>query len=120
MAIWNNYGIGVPRRNFMTPAALEWQKYFELMVEMSQNEIVTGTINVDNFLNAMGEKGAEFIREAIVKLDTPENAPITIEGGWMAKNGKTFKVIGKKSSNPLVDSGDLSKAPTYKIRIKNK
>ena len=92
------------------------------MVEASSQEIVNGEINIDNFLNLMGQAGAEFISEAIVKLKRPPNAQITIDGGWMRnkKSGKPFKVEGKKSSNPLVDSGDLSKAPVYEIRIKNK
>ena len=102
VAIWNNFGIGVPRRDFMTPAANEWQKYVEQMVEASKDEIVNGNIDIDNFLNLMGQAGAEFISEAIVKLRRPPNAQSTIER--------------KKSSNPLVDSGDLSKAPVYEIR----
>lgn len=106
VAIWNNFGIRVPRRDFMTPASQEWQKYFEQMVEMSREEIINGEIDIDNFLNLMGQAGAEFISEAIVRLRRPPNSPRTI-----AK---------KKSSNPLVDSGDLSKAPTYEIRIKAK
>ena len=106
VAIWNNFGIRVPRRDFMTPASQEWQKYFEKMVEMSRDEIINGEIDIDNFLNLMGQAGAEFISEAIVRLRRPPNSPRTI-----AK---------KKSSNPLVDSGDLSKAPIYEIRMKNK
>lgn len=106
VAIWNNFGIRVPRRDFMTPASQEWQKYFEQMVEMSRDEIINGEIDIDNFLNLMGQAGAEFISEAIVRLRRPPNSPYTI-----AK---------KKSSNPLVDSGDLSKAPIYEIRIKAK
>lgn len=106
VAIWNNFGIKVPRRDFMTPASNEWQKYFEQMVEMNKNEIINGEINIDNFLNLMGQAGAEFISEAIVKLRRPPNAPATIER--------------KKSSNPLVDSGDLSKAPVHEIRRRNK
>lgn len=106
VAIWNNFGIGVPRRDFMNPASQEWQKYFEQMVEASKDEIINGEIDIDNFLNLMGQAGAEFISDAIVKLKRPPNSPYTI--------------ARKKSSNPLVDSGDLSKAPVYEIRIKAK
>lgn len=106
VAIWNNFGIKVPRRDFMTPASNEWKKYFEQMVEMNKEDIINGNIEIDNFLNLMGQAGAEFISEAIVKLRRPPNAPATIER--------------KKSSNPLVDSGDLSKAPVHEIRMKDK
>ena len=104
VAIWNNFGIGVPRRNFMTPASEEWRKYFEQMVALSQDEIIEGTLDIDNFLNTMGEAGAEFVSNAIIKLKQPPNSPVTI--------------ALKKSSNPLVDSGDMSKAPIYELRTK--
>ena len=122
VAIWNEFGTyNIPRRDFLNPASAKWQEYFKQMVEENQEEIVTGKLKIDNFLKTMGEAGAEFIRSSIIKLDTPPNAPITIEGGWMKnkKSGKPFKVKGKKSSNPLVDTGDLSKAPTYEIRRKD-
>ena len=77
-----------------------------------------GADNISRIADAAAEAGAEFIRDAIVKLRTPPNAPITIKGGWMKKNGKSFKVIGKKSTVPLVDSGDMSKAPIYELRTK--
>lgn len=125
VAIWNNFGVpemNIPRRNFMTPASNEWQKYFEQMAQVYGDEIINGDMNIDNFLDAMGQEGASIISDAIVKIKRPPNAPITLKGGWMRnkKSGKPFMVEGKKSTIPLVDSGDLSKAPTYEIRIKNK
>lgn len=123
VAIWNEFGTyNIPRRDYMGPASEKWNEYFKLMVEENQDDIISGKLNIDNFLNAMGQAGAEFISESIVKLNTPANAPITIEGGWMKnkKSGKPFKVKGKKSSNPLVDTGDLSKAPIHEIRRKDK
>lgn len=121
VAIWNEFGTyNIPRRDFMSIASKKWQEYFTAMVEQYQDEIVDGTIDIDMFLKTMGEAGAEYIREAITKISTPANAPITIEGGWMKnkKSGKPFKVKGKGSTNPLVDTGDLSKAPTYELRRK--
>lgn len=106
VAIWNNFGIGVPRRDFMSMAAKQWKPYFENMSKEMGNALLTGKMDIEFFLNLMGQAGAEFISEAIVKLRTPPNSPATIKK--------------KKSSNPLVDSGDLSKAATYEIRIKNK
>lgn len=107
VAIWNNFGIGVPRRDFMTPASKEWQEYFQQMVELAQNALIDGTQDIDEFLNMMGEEGAEFISQAIVKLRTPPNSPATIR----RKGGK---------NNPLVDSGDMSRAPTYELRRRAK
>lgn len=102
VAIWNNYGINVPRRDFMTPATKLWQKYIEKQVASFRDDIVSGAMDITMFLKLMGQAGAEFISEAIVKLQEPPNSPVTIER--------------KKSSNPLVDSGDMSKAPIHEIR----
>lgn len=102
VAIWNNYGINVPRRDFMTPATKLWQKYIEKQVASFQDDIVSGAMDITMFLKLMGQAGAEFISDAIVKLQEPPNSPATIER--------------KKSSNPLVDSGDMSKAPIHEIR----
>lgn len=102
VAIWNNFGINVPRRDFMTPATKLWQKYIEQQVASFQEDIVSGAMDIQMFLNLMGQAGAEFISDAIVKLQEPPNSPVTIER--------------KKSSNPLVDSGDMSKAPIHEIR----
>lgn len=107
VAIWNNFGIGVPRRDFMTPASKEWKKFFDQVVETMKDEIIQGTIDIDNFLNMVGQQGAEYISEAIIKLKTPPNSPETIK----RKGGK---------NNPLVDSGDMAKAPVHEIRRKEK
>ena len=107
VAIWNEFGTNnIPRRDFMSIATKKWQEYFSLMVEQYKDEIISGKIDIDTFLNLMGEAGAEFISEAIVKLSDPPNAPATIKR--------------KGSSNPLVDTGDMSKAPTYELRNKEK
>ena len=45
----------------------------------------------------------------------PPNAPITRDGGWMHKNGKSFYVFGKGNKPTLVDSGDLLKSITYQV-----
>ena len=122
VAIWNNFGIGVPRRDFMTPASKEWQEYFEQMLELAKDAIIDGTQDIDEFLGMMGAQGAEFISDAIIKLKTPPNAPVTIHGGWIrTKSGKWKKIKGKGGkNNPLVDSGDLSRAPTYELRRRTK
>lgn len=47
------------------------------------------------------------------------NAPITIQGGWMTnkKSGKPFYVEGKKSSAPLINSGELRKSVSSEVVI---
>lgn len=127
VAIWNEFGTyNIPRRDFMGVATKAWQQYFTEQVDLYKEDLLSGKMPIDNFLKLMGEVGAELIKDAIVKLRTPANAPITIKGGWMRnkKTGKPFYVEGKKTTNPLVGggdhSGDLSKAPIYELRRKDK
>lgn len=107
VAIWNEFGIGVPRRDFMGPATAEWQKFVAQQLELYKDDLISGKIDIETFLLQMGAEGAALISDSIVKLKEPPNSPVTIA----LKGGK---------NNPLVDSGDLSKAPTYELRNKNK
>lgn len=102
VAIWNNFGFGVPRRDFMTPATKLWQEYIEQQLELEQDNIVNGDMDIRMFLDLMGTAGAKIISDTIDELSEPPNSPITIKL--------------KNSSNPLYDSGDLCKAPIHEIR----
>lgn len=102
VAIKNNFGIGVPRRDFMTPATKKWKKFFDESLIKIKKELESETVDVDKFLNMMGQKGADIISQEIIALRTPPNSPVTI-----ARKG---------SSNPLVDSGDMSRSTTWQIR----
>lgn len=106
VAIMNNYGYGVPRRDFMTPASKRWNESCNQTAEDLGEDLILGKINADATLKKMGEDGAEIIREEIIKLNSPPNSPYTI--------------ALKGSDNPLVDSGDMSKAATYELREKTK
>lgn len=102
VAIWNNFGIGVPRRDFMTPSSKRWNKFFKESLAKVQKEMLEDKIDPDKFLKAMGQKGSDIISQEIIALQTPPNSPATI-----AK---------KKSSNPLVDTGDMARSTTWQIR----
>lgn len=106
VAIRNNFGIGVPQRDFMTPASKKWQKFFNESLDKLRNELEKEEVDIDKFLNIMGQKGADIISQEIIALKTPPNSPITI-----ARKG---------SSNPLVDSGDMSRSTTWQIRKRDK
>jgi len=105
VAIWNEFGTDfIPRRDFMGPAAEKWNEYFKLKVEERKDEIITGKIDIDQFLDEMGIQGAEFISGSIVALRKPPNAPSTIRR--------------KGSDNPLVDTGALHRSTLHEIRMK--
>lgn len=102
VAIYNNYGMGVPRRDFMTPASKKWMKFFKEAYTMVQREMIEEKIDIDKFLQDMGRKGQNIIYNEITALDTPPNAPSTIKR--------------KGSSNPLIDTGAMRQAATWQIR----
>ena len=106
VAIKNNFGIGVPRREFMAEAAKQWQKYWNEKFEMVQDGMVRGHMNVEKFLDTMGIKGASIISNTIRDWTTPPNS--------------RFTVAMKGDNNPLVDSGDMKNAPRHEIREANK
>lgn len=106
VAIWNNFGIGVPQRDFMTPASKKWQKFFNESLDKLRQELEKEEVDIDKFLNLMGQKGADIISQEIIALRTPPNSPVTI-----ARKG---------SSNPLVDSGDMARSTTWQIRKRDR
>lgn len=102
VAIKNNFGIGVPRREFMPEAAKKWQKSWTEKLEVIQNAMEKGHMDVDKFLDTMGQEGASLISKTIRDWSTPPNSAFTIEM--------------KGANNPLVDSGDMKNAPRHEIR----
>lgn len=102
VAICNNFGIGVPRREFMAVAAKKWQKQWAENLEKVQDGMVRGHMDVAKFLDVMGQAGASIISETIRDWTTPPNSPMTI--------------ALKGSNNPLVDTGDMKNAPRHEIR----
>ena len=106
VAIKNNYGMGVPHRDFMTPSSKKWMKFFSESLDIVRRDMLDNKLDSDKFLKAMGQKGSDIISKEIIALDTPQNAPSTI-----AKKG---------SSNPLVDTGAMSRSTTWQIRRADK
>lgn len=102
VAIWNNFGIGVPRREFMAEAAKKWQQQWEENLGKVQDAMIKGHMDVMKFLDVMGQAGASIISETIRDWSTPPNSPFTI--------------AMKGSNNPLVDTGDMKNAPRHEIR----
>ena len=102
VAIKNNFGIGVPRREFMAEAAKQWQKEWNSKMETVQDGMEKGHMDVEKFLDAMGQSGASIISKTIRDWTTPPNSAFTVEM--------------KGDNNPLVDSGDMKNAPRHELR----
>lgn len=104
VAIWNNFGFGVPRRAFMELATVFIKEDFSKLLKAQQNNIITGRITMERILEIAGIKAVSLVQKAITTGEWTPNSPRTI-----AK---------KRSSKPLIDSGSMNKYVTYVIRDK--
>lgn len=111
VAIWNNFGIGVPRREFMAEAAKKWHKVWEENFEKVQEGMAKGHMDVDKFLDAMGQEGESIISKTIRDWTTPPNSPYT----QIMKGTEKTPI-----NNPLEDSGHMRKSPKHEIRSASK
>ncbi len=78
--------------------------------------------NAKKMLNGVGVGLVGIIQDTITNGDFIPNSGITVEGGWMRnkKSGKAFKVKGKGSNKPLIDTGMLRQSVRYVIKKKEK
>lgn len=99
-AVWNNFGtVNIPERPFMSNAFDDNRaKYIEAL-RISAAKVMRGEVQVGEVAAKLGIVFADDIRQEIVDLDSPANAPSTV-----AKKG---------SSNPLIDTGEMKNAVTY-------
>lgn len=102
VAAWNEFGTrnGIPARPFFSQAVEESKRDVK---KIFRQHINAKTITPDDRVAKLaGEAVKGHIQEKIVDLREPPNAPRTI-----ARKG---------SSNPLVDTGTMLNAVTYKIK----
>lgn len=104
-ATMNEFGTKrIPQRSFMRSTMDEnWGYYWSLGVKEA-NRVLIGTQKAKGLYVKMGIKIKGDIQRKIISLRTPPNHPMTIKA--------------KGSSNPLIDTGALRKAITYKVRNK--
>lgn len=99
------YGLGVPQRDFM---ALARQGIIEsttpILQAIAKAESSGEGKGAEALREAAGMAAVSKIKEAIIDLSDPPNAPSTIEA--------------KGSSNPLIDTGHMKDSVTYVVRGK--
>lgn len=99
-AIFNNFGtINTPERPFMSNAFDDNRSKYIEALKVSAPKIMRGEVEVGQVAAKLGTVFADDIRQEIVDLDTPPNAPSTIKQ--------------KGSSNPLIDTGQMKNSVTY-------
>lgn len=94
--------VRIPARPFLRKAFYDNQRKYRRLVKVGIDEIVYDGKTGHDLLVKLGKTGVSDVRESIVRWTKPGNAPLTIDN----KRGQ---------NNPLVDTGKLSQAVTYKI-----
>lgn len=93
--------ITIPERSFIRSTFDEKKSDFELVIDGMIERYVTGQIEFQLMVDAIGEYLVSLVRKQIVAIDSPPNHPATIEQ--------------KGSSNPLVDTGRMIDSITFKV-----
>lgn len=116
VAYWNEYGttLSPPRpffRNAIKDKSKEWLELYK--------DTQFQTRDMYKTLGIVGTVIKDDIATSITDLTSPPNSEITINGGWIRhSNGKAFKVKGKGSSNPLINTGFMRNNVSYEITEK--
>lgn len=96
----------IPERSFIRSTTREKKKEIVALQEKILIKIQNGSMTTDEGLGLIGEMVADLIRQKIVDIREPPNAPSTLA----AKAPKT---------NPLINTGQLKLSITYEVnRVK--
>lgn len=108
VAIWNEFGTErdgkqhIPPRPFLASTVDDVNKQCQPILDQSVVVLNEGnTERYDQLLDTAGSLAAGILKQRIIDLREPPNAPRTIKK--------------KGSSNPLYDTGLLAQSATYKI-----
>lgn len=103
VAIDNNFGTEkIPRRPFMDMATPKIQKEYKALMAKLMKRLNEGSLDYKAALQAAGLKAEAEIRKTITAGPFKPNTPETIKQ--------------KKSSKPLIDTGDMRKYVTHVVR----
>lgn len=111
-AVWNEFGTRggasgggwggpVPERPFMRNAMRENTSKYRNGMRSSAAKILTGKTSITVVLSKLGIMAQGDVQQSITSLSSPPNSPTTI--------------ALKGSSNPLIDTGEMRGAVTWKV-----
>lgn len=106
IAIWNEFGTyATEPRPFIRTAQDTANRRCENVVKALLDD---GT-DLETITKQLAQLLVAELKKSIRNGNWKPNSPITINGGWMRnkKSGKWFYVKGKKSSRPLIDTGNM-------------
>lgn len=111
-AVWNEFGTAggasgggwggpIPERPFLRNAMRENSSKYRGAMQTSAIKILTGSTGLRTVLSKLGILAQGDIQAEITSLSSPPNSPVT--------------VALKGSSKPLIDTGEMRGAVTYKV-----
>lgn len=95
------FGGPIPERPFLRNAIRNNSPKYKAMMRQQAAPILLGQLTTDQALAQLGIIAAGDIQQEITSLHSPPNSPLTIKL--------------KGSSNPLIDTGEMRGAVTWKI-----
>lgn len=95
------FGGPIPERPFMRNAMRSNQTKYQQFMKVSAKAILSGEVTPEVSLKRLGRMAQVDIQEEITSLSSPPNSPTTIRL--------------KGSSNPLIDTGEMRGAVTWKL-----
>jgi HK97 gp10 family phage protein len=102
IASYNEFGTSrIPERPFLRQAMAENRGAYQTLMRNDAKRIVSGEQTMRRTLDRLGLKAQGDVQQSIVDLRSPPNAPSTIKQ--------------KGSSNPLIDTGSMRQAVTFKV-----
>lgn len=108
----------IPPRPFMqqTREKAETGRFASLMA-LYYRAVSEGKLKAEKAIKALGMAYEGEMKQIFLTGVFAPNSGLTINGGWMRnhKSGKPFKVKGKGSSRPLIDTGHLRQSITNKV-----
>ncbi|MCL2084422.1 MAG: hypothetical protein FWH06_04085 [Oscillospiraceae bacterium] len=113
----------IPKRPVIEPALEHSKEQVSSLLQSVADAALSGDIQrVRDAQERAGKQGRNIARAWFrdPANEWAPNADITVKGGWMKnkKTGKKFKAKGKRSSRPLIDTGELRRSITYRVKRK--
>ena len=116
VAFWNEFGTEkIPARPFMRTAFDNNKSQLQSAMKTQACKILTGD-TASRVLERVGNYYEGITKRTITATKWTPNAHVTIYGGVIrTKSGKFIRIRGKKSSQPLIDTGKLRQSIRYVV-----
>jgi len=102
IAFWNEFGTKwAPARPFLRVTIRENRHLFKRMVKRLYKLIIKGKLSHEMAQKIIATKAMALVQKKIVSLQSPPNSPFTVDK--------------KKSSSPLIDTGELKNSISWDV-----